>query len=138
MTLAEFQPHVEKAVTALEWTIARARRTLALAEEAEAIMKALPLAGSYGVERAPLEGRLEQIACEIGQGVTADMVSQHPVRSIPMDVITAAVVRRTLHIPADFPVLSVKTIPSPEAIADAVMAIAARWHSPQGPIAVDD
>ena len=55
MTLAELQPFVERALVAVEWDTAQSRRAHALTEEREAIARALPLAGRYGVERAPLE-----------------------------------------------------------------------------------
>lgn len=138
MTLAELQPYVERAVTALEWSIARARWRRGLDEQFEAITNALPLAGSYGVEREPLEARLRQIGIERTQDVTADQVSEHPVRSVPMDVITVAVVRRILRIPVEFPVLSIKALPHLNEIADAVTALAARWSSPHGARPVDD
>jgi hypothetical protein len=57
-------------------------------------------------------------------------VPQHPVRSVPIDMITEAVVRRLLHIPAAFPVLSIRAVPSPDDIREAVAAIAARWSTP--------
>jgi hypothetical protein len=64
---------------------------------------------SYGVEREPLEARLAQIDRELAGDVTADRVPQHPIRSVPMDLITAAVVRRILKLPQEFPVLSIKS-----------------------------
>ncbi len=134
MTLAEFQPHVEQAVTALEWTTARARWRQALMAEREAIEKALPLAGQYGVEREPLESRLGLIAIELNLDVTADQVPQHPIRSVPMDLITAAVIRNLLRLPAAFPVLSIKAVPDEAVLLDAVSAIALRWYSPFGAV----
>ncbi len=137
MTLAEFQPHVEQAVTALEWATARARWRQALVEEREAIEKALPLAGQYGVEAEPLEARLGQIAVEFTLDVTADQVPQHPIRSVPMDLITAAVIRNLLRLPAAFPVLSLKALPNEAVLRDAVAAIAQRWYSPLGAVPED-
>jgi hypothetical protein len=132
MTLADFQPYVEDALIALEWATARARWRQALHDEEEAIRKALLLAGQYGVEPEPLEDRLRLIALAQDEDVTADCVPQHPVRSIPIDMITAAVIRRILKLPPEFPVLSIKVLPAPEAIADALQAIAMRWSSPNG------
>lgn len=136
MTLAEFEPYVERAVTALEWTTARARWRQGLLVEREAIDKAIPLAGSYGVEREPLEARLRQIDQDLTGDVTADQVPLLPLRSVPMDLITTAVVRRLLRLPPEFPVLSIKTLPSDDQIAEAVAAIASRWHTPNRSIAV--
>jgi hypothetical protein len=103
MTLAEFQPYVEQAVTACEWAIARARWRQGLLDEREALGKAYLLAGQYGIEPEPIEARLQQIYTELEGDVTADCVPQHPLRSIPMDLITAAVVRRCLRLPQNFP-----------------------------------
>lgn len=130
MTLAEFQPHVERAVTAIEWSIARSRRSRALSEERDAIEKALPLAAQYGIEREPLEARLDQIAQEMRMDVTADYVTVLPLRSVPMDMIAVAVARRVLKLPPEFPILSVKMLPNQEAIESAVMDLALRWQTP--------
>lgn len=135
MTLAEFQPYVETALAALEWETARARWRQGLIEESEAITKALPLAGSYGVEAAPLEARLAQITQELTGDVTADRVPQHPVRSVPMDLITEAVVRRLVRVPASFPVLSIKTAPALDDVRRAIADVAQRWQHPNGAIA---
>jgi hypothetical protein len=134
MTLAELEPSVEAAIVSLEWELARARWRQGLQDERDAIEKAIPLAGTYGIEEEPLRDRLEQIAAESQGDVTADRVSVIPLRSVPMDLITAAVVRRILRIPAEIPVLSIKAMPSPTQIADAVEAIAARWSMPLGPV----
>lgn len=132
MTLSEFQPYVEAAIGAVEWNAARLRRAAALRAERAAIRNALKLAGQYGVEAEPLEARLAQIELERDQDVTADMVPQHPIRSVPMDMIAAAVVRRLLGLPAEFPVLSIKALPDQQSIAQAVTEIAQRWSSPNG------
>lgn len=132
MTIAEFQPHVERALTALEWATARARWRRGLLEQREAIAKALQLAGNYGIEREPLEARLAQIDHELTQDVTADQVPVSPLRSVPLDLITAAVVRRVLRLPPEFPILSLKTVPSDEQMIEAVSAIASRWQTPNG------
>lgn len=132
MTLADFQPHVERAVTALEWATARARWRAGLLDERVAIVQATALAGQYGVEREPLDARLAQIDQELTQDVTADRVPVHPIRSVPMDLITAEVVRRLFGLPQPFPILSIKTLPSQPQIAEAVAAIASRWQTPNG------
>jgi len=137
VTLADLQPYVDRAVTALEWNLARARRRQGLTDEIAAIQKALPLAGSYGVEREPLEARLAQIAHELDADVTEDQVSPSPLRSVPMDLVTAAVVRRILRLPAAFPILSVKTLPAVTDIEDAVRTIAMRWRTPHGELTVE-
>lgn len=135
MTLAELQPQVEAAIEAFEWEIASVRWRRGLIEEREAIEKAIPLAGQFGVEEAPLRARLGQIVAEMRTNVTADRVSLHPLRSVPMDLITAAVVRRILRLPADFPILSVKAPPTRKQLHDAVREIANRWQTPMGSIA---
>lgn len=137
MTLAEFQPHVENALVAIEWTIARSRWRTGLLGEREALLKALPLAGSYGVEREPLEARLAQIEVELTGDVTADQVPQLPLRSIPMDMIAAAVVRRILRLPREFPILSISKLPSREVLLDTLEAIAMRWQTTNGEIPVE-
>lgn len=134
MTIADFQPHIEAAIVALEWAQARAAWLRGLFGEQEALEKALTLAGQYGVEEAPLQARLDQIVVEFQGDVTPDRVSQHPMRSVPMDLIATAVIRRILRLPDGFPVLSIKVLPSDEQIADAVEAIAQRWSSPLGPV----
>jgi hypothetical protein len=138
MTLAEFQPHVEQGIINIEWETARARWRAGLLVEREALGKALLLAGQYGVDRQPIEDRLQQIYVELEGDVTADRISVHPIRSVPMDLIAAAVVRRIYKIPNDFPILSVKELPSHEAIADALRAIAMRWSTPNGQAQVDE
>lgn len=153
MTLSEFQPYVEAAVTTYEWASARARWHHGLLNEREAIKKALALLSERAANQRLLEplpegvqfsdvvddadlepyhARLKQIAEELERDVTPDRVPQLPLRSIPMDLITAAVVRRCLRLPAEFPVLSIKALPTPEAIADAVAAIAMKWQTPNG------
>jgi hypothetical protein len=153
MTLAEFQPYVEQAVTAYEWVSARARWHQGLLNEREALEKALTTLSERAANQRLLEplmegvqfsdpvdeddlepyrARLQQIADELKGDVTPDRVPQLPLRSIPMDLITAAVIRRCLRLPAEFPVLSIKTLPTPEAIADAVAAIAMKWQTPNG------
>lgn len=138
MTLAELQPYVEDALSAVEWNAARLRWASALDDEEAAIRKAVPLAGQYGVELEPLEARLEQIAIERQGDVTADRVPQSPLRSVPMDLVTTAVVRRLLRLPAEFPVLSIKSLPEPQDLAEAVAAIAARWQTPNGQLTYQD
>lgn len=138
MTLAEFQPYVEQALVSLEWAVARTRWRHGLLDERDAITRALPLAGSYGVEREPLEARWAQINTELQQDVTADRVSQSPLRSVPMDMIAAAVVRRILRVPPEFPVLSIRELPKQADIDDAVRAIAMRWQTPNGQSATED
>lgn len=133
MTLLELQPHVEAALVALEWDLARARWRQGLINERSAISRALKLAGQYGIEEGPLLERLAQIDEERKGDVTADRVSVHPLRSVPMDVIAAAVVRRVIGIPPDIPVMSVKVPPSPDLIADAIAAIAQKWQHVNGP-----
>lgn len=137
MTLAEFQPYVERAVTALEWETARARWKQGLLDEREAIEHTIPLVGLYGIEREPLEARLAQIEQELAGDVTADRVPVLPLRSVPMDLIAAAVVRRILRIPVAIPVLSIKALPSECDIDDAVRAIAQRWQHPMGEVAAE-
>ncbi len=135
MTLAELQPIVDAALTALEWDTARARWREGLREEAEAIAKALPLAGSYGVEAEPLEARLKQIALEAEGDVTADRVPLHPLRSVPMDMITSAVVRRILRVPSAFPIVSIKAAPDAADIQQALTGISRHWQTPNGSVA---
>lgn len=132
MTLAEFQPYVEQAIISLEWETARARWRQELLGQREALGNALLLAGQYGVERQPIEDRLQQIYQELDGDVTADMVPVHPIRSVPMDLITAAVIRRILRLPPEFPILSIKAVPSATDILEAVRAIASRWQTPNG------
>jgi len=133
MTLAEFQPHVEQALVALEWEIARKRWRQGLIDQQDAIMKAVPLAGTYGIELEPLKMRLMQIKLELDAcDVTADQVSRSPLRSVPMDMIAAAVIRRILHLPAEFPIISIKTLPSEADIAQALQSIAMKWSSANG------
>ncbi len=134
MTLAELQPIVDAALTSLEWETARARWRDGLRDEAEALTKALPLAGSYGVEAAPLEARLSQIALEAGGDVTADRVPLHPLRSVPMDMITSAVVRRILRVPAAFPIVSIKAEPDAAVIQQALASVARHWQTPNGSV----
>ena len=138
MTLAEFQPFVERALTALEWSLARARWRQGLLDQREALGKALLLAGQYGVERQPIDDRLQQISHELDSDVTADCVPKHPVRSVPMDLITAAVVRRIFRIPSDFPILSLNKLPDEQDVSDAVRAIAQRWSTPTRQAPVDE
>lgn len=98
MTLAEFQPHVEAAVSAVEWACARQR---------------------------------------YGERVTADMVPQSPLRSVPMDLITEAVVRRALRLPQGVPILRIKAQPDQAVIFDVVMALALKWRTPNGQTTVE-
>jgi hypothetical protein len=137
MTLAEFQPHVEKAVAAMEWNTARSRRLRSLAAEQDALWKALENAGQYGVEEAPLKARLDQIPFEMARDIDAGEVPVSPLRSVPMDMIAEAAVRRLLNLPSAFPILSIKVLPSPEMIEEAVTAIASRWKTPNGQIPVE-
>jgi hypothetical protein len=132
MTLAEFQPHVERAVAAVERSHACSRRLRALQEERAAIEKSLRLAGLYGIEAAPLERRLAAIRQEMTQDITDDQVSVLPLRSVPMDMIAEAVVRRILKVPLDITILGLNVMPSPAAIEEAVQAIASRWKTPNG------
>jgi len=133
LTLAEFQPYVEQAIVALEWNLARARRVQRLTDERESIARALPLAEMVGLERAPMEARLDQIEVELTQDVTPDWVSVHPLRSVPMDMIATAVVRRLLRVPPEFPILSIKALPPQDAVDEVVMALALKWQTPNGP-----
>ena len=137
VTLEELQPYVEAAITAVEWDIARARRQAGLLAEQETITQSLPLAGRYGIEEEPLRARLLQIEVERTQDITADCVPVAPVRSFPMDLITAAVVRRILRLPIGFPVISIKTMPNPDAIKTAVIAIMDRWQNANGQLPDD-
>lgn len=137
MTLAEFQPHVEQALIALEWETARARWRQGLLDERAAIEKHLSLAGQYGIEAAPLEARLAQIDHELAGDVPADHVSQFPLRSVPMDLVATAVARRILRLPAEFPILSIRTLPSDDDIRHALEGIAMRWRTPNGQMPVE-
>jgi hypothetical protein len=130
--LAVFQSQVDAALTAYEWATARARWRAELESQQQSLQAALLMAGMYGIEREPLEARLLQIADELQGDVTADQVSVHPLRSVPMDLITDAVVRRLLRIPAGIPVLSVKVAPNPQDVLDAIAVIAQRWSTPNG------
>src|SRR4051812_45338624 len=124
MTLAEFQTHVERAVTAHEWATARVRWRQGLLNELEALQKAVALLAErveyqdsleplpdgvqfrdqvYRSDLEPYYARLRQIAEELERDVTPDCVPLHPLRSVPMDMIAAAVVRRILRLPAEFP-----------------------------------
>lgn len=132
MTLAELQPHVEQALVAIEWETARSRWRRGLLDECLAIQQSIPLAGQFGIERAPLEARLGQIETDLAGDVTADQVPQHPLRSVPMDLIAAAVARRILKLPPEFPILSLRDRPSDAAIGEALMAIAMRWQTTAG------
>ncbi len=132
MTLAEFQPYVEAALSAHEWATARARWRAGLLDERIAIETALPLAGSYGIEEEPLQARLAQIERDLAGDVTADQVPQHPLRSVPMDLIAVAVIRRILRVPSTIPVLSIKTLPTQDELRDALASIAGRWQHPNG------
>lgn len=67
-----------------------------------------------------------------GRDVTADMVPLSPLRSIPIDMIATAVVRRLLKVQSDFPILSIKVIPKQQDVVEAVAALASRWQTPQG------
>lgn len=131
MTLAEFQPQVEAAIVAHEWATARARWRAGLEVEAIAINRALKMVGA-DLDPEPLRARLVAIERELTQDVTADCVPVHPVRSVPIDIIATAVIRRILRIPASIPVLGIKTIPPDEDVRQAVADIAARWQTPNG------
>jgi hypothetical protein len=61
-----------------------------------------------------------------------------PIRSVPIDLITAAVVRALLRLPAEFPVLSLKTAPTDDELQDALIGIAARWQHPMGSLPADN
>jgi hypothetical protein len=84
------------------------------------------------IDRDECIARLAQLDLELKREVNAGEVPALPLRSVPMDLITTAVIRRCLRLPAEFPVLSIKTLPTPEAIADAVAAIAMKWQTPNG------
>jgi hypothetical protein len=130
MTLAEFQPHVERAVTAVEWALGRAHWRVALEEEYRAVVHAYAHADEWGLDPVPLHARIDQISIELGGDVTADRVPQLPLRSVPMDLIAEAVARRILKVPAEFPILGIKALPTDADIEAAVMSIAQRWQSP--------
>ena len=133
MTIPECQVVVEAALVALEHECAAAARLRRLTDERKAIARALPLAGLYGIERAPLVARLDQLAVELTEDVSPGEIPQHPIRSVPMDLITLAVIRRVLQIPHDFPILGIKAEPSQAHVADALAHIAARWQTTAGP-----
>lgn len=132
MTLDELQPAVEATLTALEWATARARWRARLTEERAAIRRALETAEDVGVDPGPLASRLVHIDVELAGDVTADQVSVSPLRSVPMDLITAAVARRILRLPPDFPILSLKLAPTADQIREALSAIYVRWQTPNG------
>lgn len=159
MTLADFQPYVERAVTAHEWATARVRWRQGLLNECEALHKAVAVLAErvayqdsldplpdgvrfsdpvYKDDLEPYRERLRQIGEELERDVTPDCVPLHPIRSIPMDLITAAVVRRLLRLPAEFPVLSIKALPAEQDIADAVQAIASKWQHPNSAVVHED
>jgi hypothetical protein len=134
VTIVEFQSRVDAAITVYEWEVARVRWRQGLLEERAAIEKALPLAGTFGIEAEPLEARLGQIAVELTGDVTADRVPQHPVRSVPLDMIATAVIRRILRVPADYPFLTlsgIKTVPTDTEVAEAVADVAKNWSNPK-------
>lgn len=138
MTLAEFQPYVEQAIINLEWETARSRWRAGLLVEREALGKALELTALLGMDRQPIEDRLQQIYSELEGDVTADRVPVHPIRSVPMDLIAVAVIRRILLLPQEFPILSIRTLPSERDVYEAVIAIANRWQTPNGQIPVEE
>ena len=136
MTLAEFQPHVEAAVTEYEWERARIRWKIALMEEAAALYEAIASQTqrtaedtSFSFDREPYDARLEQILVELRGDVTPDRVSPLTLREVPMDMITAAVIRIILRLPPEFPVLSIKVVPPESVILETVADIAQKWSS---------
>ena len=136
MTLAEFQPHVEAAVTAYEWATARERWRAGLKDEAMAIQQAIASQleraledDDFEFDREPYDARLNQILTELQSDVTPDRVVTLPLREVPMDMITAAVIRRILRLPPEFPVLSIKTVPNELLIYETIADIAQKWSS---------
>lgn len=149
MTLAEFQPHVERALLVVERSTAAARRLMALEDERDSILAAIQWVKETEIcthcgeqhcthienireQLEPMRERLTQIAHEITLDVTEDMVSELPLRSVPIDLITAEVARRLVRMPPEFPVLRLKSLPDDETIEAEVLRLSRRWRTSKG------
>ena len=133
MTLADFQPHVEAALAAIERETSDARRKQRIADGIESIKKTIAWDLEHGVlDQADLQKRLAQEMAEWAREIGDDEINPHPVRSVPMDLIAAAVIRRIYRVPDAFPIIGVKVLPPADEIKRAVAAIAARWVTPNG------
>lgn len=154
MTLAEFQPYVEKAIAVVAKSTAKARILAGLEDERESIQDSIRWLEEHQVcshcgerdcvhienlvfQREPMEERLKQLAIDIEnvrhlEDVPDDLVPELPLLSVPMDLITAAVARRVLRLPSEFPILRLKALPPAHEIEHAVGALAQRWRTANG------
>jgi len=156
MTLAEFQQYVETAVAMVERSTAGARHRASVLDARATILRAIEWidaqqsephrregdldeddVADLAVERGEYELRLAQLDAELHRELNAGEVPELPLRSIPMDMIAESVARRLLKVPAEFPILSIKALPKSEDIDEAVLALAQKWRTANGPSTPD-